>query len=77
MGMLTSMLIGLGAAAGMALLKKPKIPTPPDVPPLPPTPEIEEEGAKKFARKRRGRAKTILTGELTPVGIGEKTLLGG
>jgi len=58
-------------------LKGPEVPPPP--PPPAPLPKLEtampgEEGAKR--KPRRGRSATILTGELVPMDIGKKTLLG-
>ena len=38
--------------------------------------EIKQEEARK-RRNRRGRRKTIITGELAPEVVGKKTLLGG
>jgi len=61
---------------GGGLFGKPSKPKPPPVPDPVPIPEIEEEAVKKTQRKRKGRAKTILTGDLVPETIGE-TLLGG
>lgn len=53
------------------LFPKPKTVTPPPLPPPPPRPEpelFEEAGelAKKKAVRRRGRRRTIITGELEP-----------
>lgn len=59
------------------LFKKPKIPSTPAVPPPAPVPEVEEEGIRKYMRRRRGRAQTIITGELEPAYTGKKLLLGG
>ena len=55
-----------------------KAPTP-KVPPPPAIPEVGEETedfAMRAARRRRGFASTILTGQLTPMGTGKKTVLG-
>lgn len=80
MGFFTALALGAAAVGGMAAagaFKKPKKPPPPpEAPPPPPTPEVEEEAIKKFKRKRAGRGKTIITGDLTPELIGKKTLLG-
>jgi hypothetical protein len=59
------------------MFQKPKAPTPP--PPPAPLPKLEqampgEEGTRR--RPRRGRSSTILTGDLIPMDIGKKTLLG-
>lgn len=54
-------------------------PKPPPVPPPPPTPEVgpeAEEQAAMRAKKRKGFAKTIITGALEPAGGGKRTLLG-
>ena len=59
------------------LFKKPKAPPPPPLPE--PTPTLEAStGEEPVTRKRirRGRSATILTGELVPMDIGKKTLLG-
>lgn len=51
-----------------------KMPTPPAPIPIP---ELEgDEALKKAGRKKGGRASTILTGDLIPMDIGKKTLLG-
>lgn len=56
----------------------PKVKSPP-VPPPPPIPEVGpevEDWAMKMAKKKRGFSKTIITGELVPMGTGRKTVLG-
>lgn len=57
---------------------KPKMPPPP-----PPPPELTDEEvgaqrrlARERERKRKGRASTILTGQMDEPRIGKKTLLG-
>ena len=73
-----SLLAGVGgAAAAGAFNKAPSVPKPPPVPPPPPTPEVETEQVRKFQKKRKGRAQTIVTGDLAPTTLGTKTLLGG
>ena len=59
------------------LFKKPKVPAPPEVTPPPPIPEVEEEAIRRFGRRRRGRAATVVTGALEPAYTGKKLLLGG
>ena len=55
---------------------------PPQMPKLPPVapipiPEMDEGmDAFKRLRKRKGRSKTIVTGDLEPMDIGKRTLLG-
>ena len=59
------------------LFSKPKGPKMPRVQAIPPVPEVGPEAgdyAAKLARRRRGYAKTILTGPLEPTG--KKTVLG-
>lgn len=56
------------------MFSKPKTVKPPPLPPPAAVPEIEEEEIKP--RRRRGRRETFVTGELEPVSIGRKTLLG-
>ena len=59
-----------------SIFKKPKAPP---LPPLPePLPKLEKPGEEQITtkRRRRGRSNTILTGELIPMGVGKKTLLG-
>jgi len=69
-----------GAALfGMSALTKQKIEAPP--PPVPtsvPTVGIESQDAIKRRLHKRvsGRARTIVTGDLTPQQVGKKTLLG-
>jgi hypothetical protein len=79
MGVATALAIGGLVAGGMAAagaFKKPSTPAPPPAPPPPPTIEDEREQVRKLRKPRRGRAKTIITGDLTPERIGKKTLLG-
>lgn len=38
--------------------------------------EIKQQEARK-RRQRRGRRKTVITGELSPESVGKKALLGG
>ena len=55
-----------------------KAPTP-KVPPPPAIPEVGEEVedyAMRAARRRQGFPSTIITGQLTPVSTGKKTVLG-
>lgn len=82
MGALTIPLLVAGgtAAAVTAAQKKPKAVKMPPLPEPPPTPEPEfyeeaEEGEKKKVIRRRGRARTIITGDLEPETT-KKTLLG-
>lgn len=80
MGVATALAIGGAIAGGAALagaFKKPSAPAPPPTPPPPPTIEDEREQARKLRKPRRGRAKTIITGDLTPEALEKKTLLGG
>jgi hypothetical protein len=60
-----------------SLFSKPSTPKPPAVQPIPPVPELEEDEARRFMKKRKGRAQTVLTGDLVPADTGQKTLLGG
>lgn len=51
----------------------------PHVPNPPPIPEVgpeTEDWAQKQARRKQGFSKTIITGELVPMGTGKKTVLG-
>lgn len=63
------------------LFGKPKAVTPPPLPPVPeppPVPEVMEEAgeaAVRKARRRRGFARTIITGSLQPT-TKKKTVLG-
>jgi hypothetical protein len=62
-----------------SLFKKPKMPKiPPPPPPPAPPPRLETMGepAKRLRKKAKGRAFTVLTGDLTPFDIGKKSLLG-
>jgi len=62
------------------LFKAPKAPAPPPVPPPAPIPEVGPETGDetmRMARRRSGFRKTLLTGNLEPIGTGKKTLLGG
>ena len=54
----------------------PKVPKP--APPAPkPTPETEAaEDMLKRLRKKRGRASTIIAGDLEPMDVGKRSLLG-
>ena len=58
---------------------KPKEVKPPPVPDPPPVPVVTDE-AEEFAqqaeRRKSGRAKTFLTGNLSPRDTGKKTTLG-
>ena len=53
---------------------KPKVPPTPDPIAMP---EIEEGDAEKGMRKRKGKARTVLAGDLVPPDLGQRTLLGG
>ena len=61
-----------------SLFRKPKVPKPPAPPAPPAIPETGDisEMARKFSRKRKGRAQTVLAGDLIPEGVGEKSILG-
>ena len=61
-----------------SLFKKPEMPkTTMPKPEVPPMPEVESaEDIVKMAKKRRGKAATVITGELEPMDIGKRTLLG-
>ena len=61
-----------------SLFAKPKMPkTAIPKPEVPPMPEVESaEDITKWYKKRRGRQATILAGELEPLDIGKRTLLG-
>lgn len=48
----------------------------PRVPEPQPMPQQEDESIMRLMRRRRGRADTILTGDLVPTDIGKRTLLG-
>jgi hypothetical protein len=81
MGVATALMIGGAIAGGMAigssLFGATQSISAPAAPSAPPPPEVEEEQVKKFQKKRRGRARTIITGDLTPETLSKKTLLGG
>lgn len=54
---------------------------PPKMPPPPPPEAIPETGGDKAGflermRRRRGRSKTLLTGDLVPEDVGKRSLLG-
>ncbi len=62
------------------LFPKASAPKPPPVPPPAPIPQVgpeTEDWAMIQAKKRAGFAKTIVTGDLSPVSTGKKKLLGG
>ena len=59
-----------------SIFKKPKAPKPPPLPePAPTLEKAGEEGVSPW-RKRRGRAKTIIAGDLIPSNIKERHLIG-
>lgn len=67
------------------LFDEPKVVTPPPVPSPPPIPSPEAEvigeaadveRRQQFRRRKRGKAGTVITGELTPEFTGKKALLG-
>jgi len=60
-----------------SMFSKPSVPDPPPVPDPVPIPEIEDEAVAQTMRKRKGRSQTILTGDLVPPDVGQRTLLGG
>jgi hypothetical protein len=79
-GLVIPALVAGGTAAAVSASSKPKSVKPPPLPPPTPVPEpelYEEAGEleKKKVSRRKGRAKTIITGELEPETRG-KTLLG-
>jgi hypothetical protein len=57
---------------------KPKLPPPPAPPPELSDEEIEAQRrlVRERDRKRKGRASTILTGQMDEPSVGKKTLLG-
>lgn len=61
-----------------SLFKKPEMPkTALPKPEVPAVPQMESaEDIAKLAKRRRGRGQTILAGELEPLDIGKRTLLG-
>lgn len=61
-----------------SLFKKPEMPkTSMPTPEVPAVPEKEDPGdVMAMMKKRKGRMDTILTGELEPIDIGKKHLLG-
>ena len=63
-----------------AMFSKPKSIDAPPVPDPAPIPEVDTDALDdELARRRRrrsGRGKTVLTGELEPGMVGKKTLLG-
>ena len=80
MGISTALMAAAATTGGILAakaMKKPKTPKPPAVPPPPPIPEVEEEAIRRFGRKRKGRAATVITGALEPEYTGKKLLLGG
>jgi hypothetical protein len=60
-----------------SIFSKPKTPTPPIVEEPPALEEEDADAIRKSMRKRKGRAQTILTGDLVPADTGQTTLLGG
>jgi hypothetical protein len=46
----------------------------PSVPAVPKTEDAKD--TQRFKRKRRGRAQTVIAGELEPTDVGKRTLLG-
>jgi hypothetical protein len=78
MGLATALLLGGGLAAGFAgasALNKMQMTT--EAPPAVPETGEDEEDYMQRQKRRKGRAKTIITGDLTPETLGKKTLLGG
>lgn len=62
----------------MTSLFKPKIPqTAIPSPEVPAMPEVEDaRDISRFKKRRKGRQQTIKAGDLEPLDIGKKTLLG-
>jgi hypothetical protein len=60
-----------------SIFSKPKPPPPPIVEEPPALEEEDADAIRKSMRKRKGRAQTILTGDLVPADTGQTTLLGG
>jgi hypothetical protein len=61
-----------------SLFKKPEVPkTTMPKPEVPALPQVEDaETISKFMKRRRGRQQTVVAGELEPLDIGKRTLLG-
>jgi len=60
-----------------SLFKPPKQRTSMPTPEVPAVPQVEgKEEVSKLMKKRKGRSATVLTGDLEPMDIGKRTLLG-